>query len=102
MKKAQVTAVQFSTPDKKVFRRVRRNSTYLIAHLTISSLKEALNEWPFSKEANSDSAKKGQCNFPEQSYCLCKDLLCVFPQEDLWASPVSYCASACQGSKQEE
>lgn len=94
--------MQFSAPGKKVFRRVKRNPTYPIAYLPIPSLKEALNKRPFSKKANLDSAKKGQCNFPEQSYCLCKDLLYVFPQEDLWASPVSYYTSACQGSEQEE
>lgn len=96
-----MTAVQFSTPDKKVFRRVRRNPTYLIAYLPIAPLKKAVNMRPLSKEANSNPTKKGQCNFPAERYCLCRDL-CVFPQEHLRASPVSYRASACQGSEQEE
>lgn len=48
--KAQVTTEQFSAPDKKVFRRVRRNPTYLIAYLTISSLKEALKGLSLRKQ----------------------------------------------------
>lgn len=35
--------MQFSTPDKKVFRRVQRNPTYLTAYLPISPLKSGLS-----------------------------------------------------------
>lgn len=89
--KARVAAFLCPAPDKKELRRARRNPTYLSCVFTNVPIKAALNSLSLRKPTQSRTQRAGATS--QGTSIVRAQLSCMFPQENLQASPISGCVS---------